>query len=224
MRPFIFSLLLWLLALPAHAQQTPNHTQPWIVLADSITTYPTGGLPTSLPWFAITQQREVSFVVVGAPASVMGSTLLNGFNHDSLTQDLDRNCGMFWYCSGVIIQAGANDWAVGMSWAQQQQAYIRVLDWAASRQKKVFMVDLIFHREAEAGGNNAGGVSFATMRSNRYLLCASRSSYCTFALRPSQLNADNPAYYASDGIHLLPAGRSIYTNWLTGFAAQAGLF
>lgn len=224
MRVLFLAALAWLIVLPARAQTTPPHTYPWIVLADSITTLPTGGTPTSLPWALITQQRDVSFAVIGAPAAVMGSTLMNGFNHASLTQDLDRNCGMFWYCSGVVIQAGANDWIAGVSWAQQQQAYLRVLDWAASRQKKVFMVDLIYNRDAETGGANAGGVTFAQMRTNRQQLCAARASYCTFAARPASLSTDNPAYFAADGVHLIPAGRSIYTNWLIGAASPAGLF
>lgn len=222
-RAFVLAVAL-LFAPSVSAQTTPPHTYPWIVLADSITTLPIGGMPTTLPWASITQERDVSFAVIGAPASVMGSTLMNGFNHASLTQDLDRNCGMFWYCSGVIIQAGTNDWIAGVSWAQQQQAYLRVLDWAASRQKKVFMVDLIYNRDAEAGGANAGGVTFAQMRTNRQQLCATRALYCTFASRPPDLSFDNPLYYSQDGIHLIPTGRTAYRNWLVGVASRAGLF
>lgn len=227
MWPLKFVLLAFalLLAVPgAAAAQTPANA-PWIVIADSITTFPHGGNPRDLPWPIITQERGVVFNSIGGPAAVMGATGMAGYNDNATTATMDRICGYFSYCSGVILQAGVNDFQNDITWAAHRASILRVLTWAQARNKRVLMLDLIYNRDAEQGApTNDAGLTFTEIRNNRFLECYARGPVCVFAQRPANLSALTPGFYQTDGTHLTPAGRRAMATWVESAAAAAGLF
>lgn len=203
---------------------------PWIVLGDSIISNPTDGVPTDLPFMLLGQERGVEFRSLASPGAAMGLTTNLGFNGTWLTATLDRICGFYSYCDGVVIQAGVNDFNMNVPWADQQTSIRRVLDWAEARNKKVLMLDLIWMSAGELGEPNQAGLTFAQLRNARFLECYARRPRCVFALRPSAFNQQTPSYYYSAEVrtgmmtHLNPAGRRAYANWVAQAAAGAGLF
>lgn len=220
MRSLLFVLAFAFFPLNAAAQNMP-----WIVIPDSITTVPDGGVPTDLPWSLITQEREVVFDSIGGSGAAMGSTRLGSYNSSAIPTTMDRICGYFSQCEGVVLQAGVNDYFLATTWADHRTSILRVLDWADARNKRVLMLDLVYNRTAELGApTNAAGLTFASIRNARFLECAARAPRCVFALRPANLNVLTPGFYQPDGTHLTPAGRRAYTDWVESVAAANSLF
>jgi len=203
---------------------------PWVVLGDSIISNPTDGVSTDLPFMLLGQEQEIEFRSLASPGAAMGLTNGIGFNGTWVTTTLDRICGAYSYCDGVVIQPGVNDFNLNVPWVDQQTSIRRVLDWAALNNKKVLMLDLIWMTAGDTGGANAAGYTFAQLRNNRFLECYARRPICTFALRPAAFNVATPSLYRASEVatgqlvHLNPAGRRAYADWVAAAAASAGLF
>lgn len=224
MKAILAALALALVPLSAHAQAVPANA-PWIVIGDSIVSFPHGGTPNDLPFTIIGQNRNVAFPMIASPAAAIGSTGMSGFNSTWTTDTLDHICGYFWYCSGVVIQAGVNDFQLGNSWESQQTSIRRVLDWALLRNKRVLMLDMIYSRDAEVGSpTNAAGLTFAQIRNARFMECYARAPRCWFAARPPEFSRLTPGYYQADGLHLTPTGRAAMPRWIEREAAAARFF
>lgn len=216
----LFFILALCFTSPALAQ-----SMPWIVIGDSIVSYPQGGDPSDLPFSLIMEERDVAFPSIASPSAAMGSTGISGFNSTWTTDTLDHICGYLSYCAGVVIQAGVNDFQLNNSWTAQQTSIRRVLDWAQARNKRVLMLDLVYNRDAEQGApTNGAGLTFAGIRNARFMECVARQPRCVFALRPANLNVLTSGFYQADGTHLTPAGRRAYATWVESAASAAGLF
>lgn len=203
------------------------YSAPWVVLADSITTSPSNGAdPRTLQWPIITQSRGVAFTPLGGPGAAIGGSALIDYGSTTLPDDITRACGYLYYCAGVIVQAGVNDWVRSVPWNAQAASYTRIMDWAQATGRKVLMIELIFDEVGDGGGspNNAGNTLDA-IRGNRYLMCAARPTVCIYVPRPANEFRERTAgYYISDGRHLTVAGRRAYATWIEGAAVAAGLF
>lgn len=216
-----------LMCLPAQAA-----TQNWVVIGDSIMAVGVpGGQAKNSALALVTQERDVSFKNLSSPGAALGMTDKTGYKNVTTINMLDQLDGYWGAVTGIIIQAGTNDWGRNVNYGATYDSVGAILSWARSHNKKVLMLDPIWR--AGEDGLNGLGYPLNTYRFFMANQCISNyADVCKFAHREDTImgTSAGAAYYDATEVatntqtHPNVQGHRYLADWIKAQAAAFGYF
>lgn len=221
----VIALLMALACAPAFSQQT------WAVVGDSIMSEAMDGTAQQMATHLIQSERDVSIRNLSSPGAALGAKDSTGYNSAQFIAELTRLGGMFSAYQGLIIQAGTNDYARAIPWADTIEGLRRILSHAKATGKKAIVLDPIW-RAGEELPNSLGH----TLNTYRYfiaLVCVNEyAGTCHYAPRSNTImgTASGASFYGASEVaqgkqlHPSAAGHRYLADWILSEAARAGFF
>jgi hypothetical protein len=206
-----------------------------VLIGDSITSevYPSviggpKGHPRQLAVNLIQEERGVHIRNLSGPGSSLGAGGAGGFAN--IVPALEAIGGPFSFTKCIIIQAGTNDFGLGVNMNATVTSFRNILNYARRTKKRVMVVDLIYR--SDQANKNKVGLTLDHYRWNRAYICnVEYPDVCKFLSRDgTAFAAMTPNFYTPAeiqvnwAVHLTAAGHRAYADWIKNFAIQHGYF
>lgn len=246
MKRLIAAAVLSLLCLSAYCagpirttSSTTNtlNLNTWIVIGDSIGSFVAQGTPNQHFLKLVANERNISIRNLSSPGASLGSSDNTGFNSATTINAIAQISGAWGYYSGVIVQAGTNDFKRGISVDKTIEGLRRILAKVRADGRKAVVMDPIYRdgEEISNGLNDSLCVNIGnTLNCYRfYMRTVCESEYadvCRFALRSGSVmgvfnnNYDSSEVSTNTRTHPNATGHRALADWLKAEAAAAGFF